>query len=188
MKDQRGRLPEEKTAAADNERIKRYIAKYTINAARTFGIDAYIGSIEPGKIADLVLWQPGYFGIKPQCVIKGGFVAWAAMGDGGGCLLTCEPMVLRPQWGAFGTAPQATSVTFVNHLALDADVAGRLDLTKPMVPLVGTRKLTKADMLHNDACPDITVNTETSEVFVDGELATCDPLETITLGQKYMVR
>ncbi len=188
MKDQRGRLPEEKTAAADNERIKRYIAKYTINAARTFGIDAYIGSIEPGKIADLVLWRPGYFGIKPQCVIKGGFVAWAAMGDGAGCLLTCEPMVLRPQWGAFGAAPQATSVTFVNRLALDADLPGRLSLAKPMVPLGGTRKLTKADMLHNDACPDITVNAETFEVFVNGELATCDPIDTITLGQKYMVR
>ena len=109
MKDQRGRLPSEKTKRGDNERIKRFIAKYTINAARTFGIDAFIGSLEPGKIADVVLWRPGFFGIKPEIVVKGGFIAWGAMGDSAASLMTCEPLLMRPQWGAFGRAKQALS-------------------------------------------------------------------------------
>ncbi len=134
MKDQRGRLPEETSKRGDNERIKRFIAKYTINAARTFGIDAFIGSLEPGKMADVVLWRPGFFGIKPELVVKGGFICWGAMGDSAASLMTCEPLLMRPQWGAFGRAKQALSACFVNQLAIEADIAGALDLDKTLLP------------------------------------------------------
>jgi urease subunit alpha len=188
MKDQRGRLPEEKFRIGDNERIKRYIAKYTINAAKTFGIDRYIGSLEDGKIADIVLWRPGFFGIKPELVVKGGFIAWGAMGDSAASLMTCEPLLMRPQWGAFGEAKKALSVNFVNHLAVDADTQGRLGLTKSLLPAIGTRKLTKADMLHNSACPNITVNPQTFDVMIGGKVITCDPAEVVPLAQRYMFR
>jgi len=188
MKDQRGRLPEENSRIGDNERIKRYIAKYTINAAKTFGIDRYIGSLEDGKIADIVLWRPGFFGIKPELVVKGGFIVWGAMGDSAASLMTCEPLLMRPQWGAFGEAKKALSVNFVNHLAVDADTQGRLGLTKKLLPAIGTRKLTKADMLHNSACPNITVNPQTFDVTVGGKVITCDPAKVVPLAQRYMLR
>ena len=188
MKDQRGRLPEEKSRIGDNERIKRYIAKYTINAAKTFGIDRYIGSLEDGKIADIVLWRPGFFGIKTELVVKGGFIAWGAMGDSAASLMTCEPLLMRPQWGAFGEAKKALSVNFVNHLAVDADTRGRLGLTKNLLPAIGTRKLTKADMLHNSACPNITVNPQTFDVMIGGKVITCDPAKVVPLAQRYMFR
>ncbi|MEO1191830.1 MAG: urease subunit alpha [Pseudomonadota bacterium] len=188
MREQRGRLPEEATARGDNERIRRYIAKYTINAARTFGIDAHIGSLEDGKMADVVLWRPGFFGIKPELVVKGGFIAWGAMGDSAASLMTCEPLALRPQWGAFGRAKQDLSACFVNPLAIEADVAGRLGLAKRLLPASNTRKLTKSDMLHNDACPEIRVDPATFDVFVDGELATCEPAAELPLAQTYMLR
>ncbi|MCW5716172.1 MAG: urease subunit alpha [Bauldia sp.] len=187
MKDQRGRLPEEQTFG-DNERIKRYVAKYTINAARTFGVAEHVGSLEDGKIADIVIWRPAFFGSKPELVIKGGFIVWGAMGDSAASLMTCEPILLRPQWGAFGRAKQALSACFVNPLAIDADLAGRLDLSKPLLPARGTRKLTKADMLRNDALPKITVDPATFDVFVDGVLATCDPAKVVPLAQRYMLR
>jgi urease subunit alpha len=188
MKDQRGRLPGEKSRIGDNERIKRYIAKYTINAARTFGIDAHIGSLENGKLADVVLWRPGFFGIKPELVIKGGFIVWAAMGDSAASLMTCEPLQMRPQWGAFGGAKQRLSASFVNKLAIDADLSGKLGLTKTLLPAQGTRKLNKQHMLHNDACPKITVNPQTFDVTVDGKIATCEPAERLPLAQRYMLR
>jgi urease subunit alpha len=188
MKDQRGRLPGEKTKRGDNKRIKRFIAKYTINAARTFGIDAFIGSLEPGKIADVVLWRPGFFGIKPEIVVKGGFIAWGAMGDSAASLMTCEPLRMRPQWGAFGRAKQALSACFVNPLAIDGDIAGKLDLAKPLLPATGMRKLNKQHMLHNDACPAIRVNPQTFDVFVDGKIATCEPAKRLPLAQAYMLR
>jgi len=188
MKDQRGRLPEEKTRIGDNERIKRYIAKYTINAAKTFGIDKYIGSLEDGKIADIVLWRPGFFGIKPEIVVKGGFIAWGAMGDSAASLMTCEPLIMRPQWGAFGEAKKALSVNFVNHLAVEAGTQGKLGLTKKLLPASGTRKLTKADMLHNSACPNITVNPQTFDVMIDGKVITCEPAKVVALAQRYMFR
>ncbi len=188
MRDQQGRLAEERTALADNERIKRYIAKYTINAARAFGIDQYVGSIEPGKMADLVTWRPSMFGLKPMTVIKGGFVARGTTGDGAGCSLGVEPMAMRPQWGAYGRAPSSTSATFAHQIGLDHDVPGRLGLTKPMLPISSFTKLSKADMLHNDYCPEIRVDPQTFEVFADGALATCAPISKITLGQKYMMR
>lgn len=188
MRRQCGRLAGEKTRIGDNERIKRYIAKYTINAARSFGIDAHVGSLEPGKMADVVLWRPGFFGIKPEIVVKGGFIAYGAMGDSAASLMTCEPLLMRPQWGAFGRATTATSACFVHPSAIEDDLAGKLNVGKLMLPASGTRRLTKAHMLHNDACPDIRVDPQTFDVFVNGELATCEPAERLPLAQLYMFR
>ena len=188
MKDQRGRLKEEKTKLGDNERIKRYIAKYTINAARTFGIDAHIGSLEKGKLADIVLWRPAFFGIKPELVVKGGFIVWSAMGDSAASLMTCEPVLMRPQWGAFGNAKQSLSVNFVNQLAVDNRIEEKLGIRKACVAARGTRKLNKQHMLHNDICPNITVNPQTFEVFIDDKLVTCEPARELPLAQRYMLR
>ncbi|HKQ25825.1 MAG TPA: urease subunit alpha [Burkholderiales bacterium] len=188
MKDQRGRLPEEKSRLGDNERIKRYIAKYTINAAKTFGIDKYIGSLESGKIADIVLWRPGFFGIKSELVVKGGFIVWGAMGDSAASLMTCEPLAMRPQWGAFGEAKKALSVNFVNQMAIDAGIQANLGMTKRLLPSKGTRKLNKTHMLHNDACPNITVNPQTFDVMIDGRVITCEPAKVVPLSQRYMMR
>src|SRR6476646_774006 len=188
MKDQRGRLSTERTRRGDNERIKRYIAKYTLNAARTFGIDSYIGSLESGKLADIVLWRPGFFGIKPELIIKGGFIVWSAMGDSAASLMTCEPLAMRPQWGAFGSAPQHLSMNFVAQAAVDANVQRELGLVKACVPAHGTRKLTKRDMLHNAACPNITVNAQTFDVMIDGQVITCEPTRVVPMGQRYMLR
>ena len=188
MKDQRGRLDEEQTRIGDNERIRRYIAKYTINAARTFGIDDYVGSLERGKLGDVVLWRPGFFGIKPELVIKGGFIAWGAMGDSAASLMTCEPLMMRPQWGAFGEAPKALSASFVNQAAVDAGIADSLGLKKHILAGRGTRKLNKQHMLRNDACPEIRVNPQTFDVFVDDVLAICEPASTLPLTQRYMLR
>jgi urease subunit alpha len=188
MKDQRGPLTEEKNRIGYNERIKRYVAKYTINAARTFGIDQYIGSLEPGKLADVVLWRPGFFGVKPELVVKSGFIAWSAMGDSAASLMSCEPMLMRPQWGAFGTAMKHLSVNFVNQLAVNAGIQDKLGLVKQCLPAKGTRKLTKKHMLHNDACPNITVNPQTFDVMVDGRVVTCEPATVVPLAQRYMLR
>ena len=188
MKDQRGRLKEEKTKLGDNERIKRYIAKYTINAARTFGIDAHIGSLEKGKLADIVLWRPAFFGVKPELVVKGGFIVWSAMGDSAASLMTCEPVLMRPQWGAFGNAKQSLSVNFVNQLAVDNRIEEKLGIRKACLAARGTRKLNKQHMLHNDVCPNITVNPQTFEVFIDDKLVTCEPARELPLAQRYMLR
>jgi urease subunit alpha len=188
MKKQRGRLPEETTRFGDNERIKRFIAKYTINAARTFGIQEYVGSLEGGKMADIVIWRPAFFGIKPELVVKGGFIVWGAMGDSAASLMTCEPLLIRPQWGAFGRAKQALSASFVNPLAIERGLSERLDLRKILLPAHGTRGLSKADMLHNSACPNIRVDPQTFDVYVDGELATCEPARELPLAQRYMLR
>ncbi|GAB4064281.1 urease subunit alpha [Ancylobacter sonchi] len=187
MKDQRGRLPEEATFG-DNERIRRYIAKYTINAARTFGIDAHVGSLEDGKMADIVVWRPAYFGSKPELIIKSGFIAWGAMGDSAASLMTCEPLALRPQWGAFGRAASQLSACFVHPFAIEDNLAGTLGLTKALLPAIGTRTLSKRDMLRNDALPTIEVNPSTFDVFVDGVLATCEPATKLPLTQRYMLR
>jgi urease subunit alpha len=188
MKDQRGALPGERPGFGDNARIRRYIAKYTINAARTFGIEQHVGSLEDGKIADIVVWRPAFFGIKPELVIKGGFIAWGAMGDSAASLMTCEPILLRPQWGAFGRAAPALSSCFVHPLAIEAGLAAQLGLAKSLLPATGTRKLTKFDMLHNNACPDMRVDPQTFDVFVDGVLATCEPAKTLPLARRYMLR
>ena len=188
MREQRGRMAEERTTRGDNERIKRFISKYTINAARTFGIDQHIGSLEDGKLADVVLWRPAFFGIKPELIIKGGFIVWSAMGDSAASLMTCEPLMMRPQWGAFGRAKEALSMSFVSQAAMDVDIKGKLGLRKTVAPVKGTRSLNKGHMLHNDACPEITVDPENFEVFADGVLATCEPAETLPLTQRYMLR
>ncbi|MGO4685028.1 urease subunit alpha [Hyphomicrobium sp. 2TAF46] len=188
MKNQRGRLPEEATPFGDNERIKRYIAKYTINPARTFGIADHIGSLEDGKLADIVVWNPAFFGIKPELILKGGFIAWGAMGDSSASLMTCEPRALRPQWGAFGRASGSLSACFVNPAAIDRGISKTLDLKKYLLPARGTRGLSKKDMLRNDACPDIRVDPQTFDVFVDGQLATCEPAHELPLSQRYMLR
>jgi urease subunit alpha len=188
MKEVRGRLPGEATRRGDNERIKRYVAKYTINPALAFGIAAEVGSLEPGKLADLVLWRPAFFGIKPELVIKGGFIVSSAMGDSAASLMTCEPLLMRPQWGAFGSAKQHLSVSFVAQAAIEKGLQRKLGLAKRLVAVKGTRKLKKKHMLHNTSCPRITVNPETFEVFVDGELATCPPAKTLPLTQRYMLR
>ncbi|NEQ52555.1 MAG: urease subunit alpha [Leptolyngbya sp. SIO3F4] len=187
MKDQRGALPED-SDRNDNHRVLRYLAKYTINVAKTGGISAYVGSIEPGKLADIVLWKPGFFGIKPEVVFKGGFIAWAAMGESNASLMTCEPILYRPQWSSFGTAPQATSVGFVTKAALEKGLPDRLGLKKELLPVQDTRSVSKADMLHNDACPEIEVDPDTFQVRVNGELATCDPVTEVPLGRIYMFR
>jgi urease subunit alpha len=188
MRLQRGPLPEERAGQGDNQRILRYIAKYTINAARTFGIADHVGSLEDGKMADIVLWRPAFFGIKPELVIKGGFIAWGAMGDSAASLMTCEPILMRPQWGAFGRAKQSLSACFVHPRAIESGLAARLDLRKQMLPAAGTRNLTKADMLRNAACPDIRVDPQTFDVFVDGVRATCEPASELPLAQRYMLR
>ncbi len=188
MRDQRGRLAAERTAAADNERVKRYLAKLTINPARTFGIDRHIGSLEPGKMADVVLWRPAFFGIKPTLVIKGGMPVWGPMGDAAACLAINEPRIMRPMWGAFGDAPAAHAAVFVHPSAIEDDLAGRHDLAVNLLPLGGTRRLAKRDMLHNDTCPEIRVDPQTFEVTVDGEPAWCEPASEVALARRYLLR
>jgi urease subunit alpha len=188
MKAQRGSLPEDAGTGHDNARIKRYVAKLTINPARIYGIDHEIGSLETGKLADIVLWEPKFFGIKPEVVFKGGFPAWSVMGESNASLMTCEPLLYRPQWGAYGPARQDLSVTFMTQAAIDAGVGERWSLRKRCVPTRNTRALTKADMLHNDAAPQITVDPETYRVEVDGELCTCEPLERVPLGPLYVLK
>lgn len=187
MKDQRGTLPED-CDRNDNHRVLRYLAKYTINVARTCGIADYVGSIEPGKMADIVLWRPGFFGIKPELVIKSGFIAWSPMGESNASLMTCEPILYRPQWSSFGSAPAATSACFVTQLALERGLPERLGLDKELLPVKDTRQLTKADMLHNDVCPEIEVDPDTFQVRVNGDLATCEPVDKVPLGRLYVFR
>lgn len=188
MKEERGALPEDAGSGNDNFRIKRYIAKYTINAARIFGIDYEIGSLEPGKLADIVLWHPGFFGIKPEIVFKGGFPTWSEIGEANASLLHCEPTTYRPQWGAHGNAKNALSVTFMAQAAIDGGVPERLGLRKRCLPSRNTRGLTKADMLHNDVTPQISVDPETYRVEVDGQLCTSEPFKQLPLAQRYVLK
>ena len=188
MKHERGSLPEDNGTGHDNHRIKRYVSKYTINAAKIFGIDRDIGSLEPGKLADIVLWDPRFFGIKPEVVFKGGFPAWSVMGESNASLMTCEPLRYRPQWGASGPARHATSLTFMAQAAIDAGVPERIGLRTAAAAPVGTRDLTKRDLLLNDALPDIQVDPETYRVEVDGELCTCEPMTRVPLGQLYVLK
>ena len=136
----------------------------------------------------MVLWKPAFFGIKPELIVKGGFIVWSAMGDSAASLMTCEPLAMRPQWGAFGNAKQHLSVNFVNQSAVDDNVGEKLQLQKYNLPAQGTRKLNKGHMLHNSSCPKITVNPETFDVYVDGEIATCEPAKKLPLAQRYMLR
>ena len=188
MKSQRGSLTEDENTGADNARIKRYIAKYTINQAITAGIDSYVGSLEPGKVADIVLWDPGFFGIKPAMVFKGGFPVHSEMGEANGSLMTCEPIIQRERAGAMGKAKHALSLSFVSPAAAEANVGETYGLDTPVVPIEGARTLAKSDMLHNTYCPDdIEIDPETFDVIVDGEHITCEPASELPLTQRYVL-
>jgi len=184
MRKMKGGLPEE-TGDNDNLRVKRYIAKITINPAITHGISTYVGSLEPGKIADIVVWTPQFFGIKPKLIIKGGFIAYALMGDPNASIPTTEPVYYRPMFGALGKAKQTTSVTFTSQLALDNKLDEKLKIQKRLVAVKNCRNIGKKDMLYNDKTPKIEVDPETYEVKVDGEIATVDPAEKLSLARLY---
>ncbi len=186
MKRQRGRLREEK-GDNDNARVKRYIAKYTINPAIAQGVSKHIGSVEKGKLADLVLWSPAFFGVKPDLVIKGGSIAAAPMGDPNASIPTPQPVHYRPMFGAFGKALTASSLVFVSQAALDRNIGEKLGVEKQLVAVENTRKLGKKDMVHNSATPAITVDPETYEVTADGELLTCAPVDVLPMAQRYFL-
>ncbi|MFW1678755.1 urease subunit alpha [Pontibacter sp. JAM-7] len=185
MKLQRGLLQEDEQRGCDNFRAKRYIAKYTINPAITHGIGHEVGSIEAGKLADLVLWKPAFFGIKPAMIIKGGMIAAAPMGDPNASIPTPQPVHYRPMFGALGKAAAATSFSITSQAALDAGIVDKLGLSRRLVACCNTRKLTKADMLLNDWQPNITVDPQTYEVRADGVLLTCEPATELPLAQLY---
>ena len=186
MKQQRGRLPGE-SGSNDNLRIKRYLSKYTINPALAHGMSHLIGSIEVGKLADLVLWKPAMFGAKPEMVIKGGVIAWAQMGDPNASIPTPQPVIMRPMFGAFGRAVGSTSIAFVSQLCKTKGVAKGYGLTKRIEAVKGCRKVTKRELKWNDALPKITVDPETYEVRADGELLTCEPAKILPLAQRYFL-
>lgn len=184
MKDVRGKLPED-SPNNDNFRVLRYIAKITINPAIAFGVSDVIGSVEKGKIADLVLWEPAFFGAKPKLVIKGGLINWANMGDPNASLPTPQPDYYRPMFGGFGNAMPQTNITFVSQAAYELGIKQRLGLQRMVYPVRRTRQLTKADMVLNSFCPKIEVNPETFEVMVDGENVRISPAKHFALGQLY---
>ncbi|HEV7663541.1 MAG TPA: urease subunit alpha [Chloroflexota bacterium] len=183
MRQQRG--PLQGDGASDNTRIKRYLAKYTINPAITHGLSDVVGSIEVGKLADLVLWQPAFFGVKPELVMKGGMIAWAAMGDPNASIPTPQPVLYRPMFGV--AARHSTSVTFVSAAAIAAGVPQRLGLRKMVIAVRNTRRLGKRDMKLNDATPVITVDPETYRVEADGEWLTCEPATSLPMAQRYFL-
>ena len=185
MKQQFGLLPEDQELGADNFRARRYIAKYTINPAIAHGISHEVGSIEPGKLADLVLWRPAFFAVKPSMIIKGGMIASAPMGDPNASIPTPQPVHYRPMFGSFGKAAAATSVTFVSQAALNNGLKESLGLDRTLVACKNTRNISKLDMIHNDWLPNITVDPQTYEVRADGELLTCEPAEVLPLAQLY---
>ena len=186
MKVQRGPLPRD-SARNDNQRAKRYVAKYTINPAITHGMATEIGSIEPGKLADLVLWKPAFFGVKPEMVVKGGFIAWTAMGDPNASIPTPQPVLYRPMFGSFGAAMAKTAITFISHTAMTAGLPAKLGLKKLTRAVRDCRNIGKAQMLHNSATPNIEVDPETYEVRVDGKVITCDPATVLPLAQRYFL-
>ena len=184
MRVQRGPLPGER-AGSDNVRVKRYVAKYTINPAITHGIAAYAGSVEVGKIADLVIWKPAFFGFRPELVIKGGTIAYAAMGDPSASIPTPQPERMLPMWGAFGAAPVAGSFTFVSKRGLECGMVERVRSRRTFLPVSNCRAIGKRHMLHNDALPHIEVDPKTYAVRADGVLMTCEPATVLPLAQRY---
>jgi urease subunit alpha len=186
MKRERGPLPGE-TDGDDNLRVKRYVAKYTINPAIAHGIADHVGSVEAGKLADLVLWKPAFFGVKPELVVKGGAIAWAAMGDANASIPTPQPVLYRPMFGAHGRAVGATALTFVSAAALAGGVAARLGLRRTAVAVRGCRTLTKRDMVHNATLPRMEVDPETYEVRADGVLLTSAPARVLSMAQRYFL-
>jgi urease subunit alpha len=186
MKVQRGSLPQD-SSRNDNTRLKRYIAKVTINPAIAHGIDSQVGSVEVGKLADLVLWKPGFFGVKPELVLKGGSIVWAQMGDANASIPTPGPVHGRPMFAAFGAALAPSCLTFVSQAALDADLPRNLGLKRTCVPVVNTRAIGKTSMRNNGALPKVEVDPQTYEVFADGELLTCEPAEVLPMAQRYFL-
>jgi urease subunit alpha len=194
MKVQRGILTSSTTLdagdrreQADNFRAKRYVSKYTINPAIAHGISQYVGSVEEGKLADLCLWRPAFFGVKPEIVIKGGMIAWSQMGDANASIPTPQPVHMRPMFGSFAGARYATSLTFVSKVALESEIPTQLGLQKPAVAVSGTRQLSKQDMKLNDMLPRIEVDSETYEVRANGELLTCEPATVLPMAQRYFL-
>jgi len=186
MKKQRGPLPED-APGNDNFRARRYIAKYTINPALTHGIAHEVGSIEVGKLADLVLWRPAFFGVKPNQILKGGVIVAALMGDINGSIPTPQPVHYRPMFGALPSAVADTSLTFVSQAALADGIGERLGLKKRLVAVKGCRSVQKADLIHNDWLPDIQVDPQTYQVYADGELLWCEPAEVLPMAQRYFL-
>jgi urease subunit alpha len=184
MREQRGRLSEEQ-GENDNFRIRRYVAKYTINPAIAHGIGHEVGSVEVGKLADLVLWKPAFFGAKPELVIKGGFIAWAQMGDANASIPTPQPLIMRPMFGAYGGAVGSTSLAFVSQASLDLSTVQRYGLTKRLAAVRGCRGIGKREMKLNDALPKITVDPETYTVTADGEVLRAEPARVVPLAQRY---
>jgi len=185
MKVQRGSLPGD--GRHDNTRAKRYVAKYTINPAIAHGISHEVGSIEVGKLADLVVWKPAFFAVKPELVLKGGLIAVAAMGDPNASIPTPQPVRYRPMFAAYGTAMHATSLTFLSRAAVEDGMAARLGLRKMTAAVRGCRGLTKAAMVHNAYCPRMEVDPETYEVRADGQLLTCEPARVLPMAQRYFL-
>ena len=186
MRVQRGALTQDK-GRSDNFRVKRYIAKYTINPALTHGIAHEVGSLQPGKLADMVLWRPAFFGVKPNLIIKGGMIAAAAMGDPNASIPTPQPVHYRGMFASFGKALPATAVTFVSSAALEQEVGRSLGLSRRLVAVKNTRQLTKKDLPLNDATPRIEVDSQTYQVRADGELLTCDPAAVLPMAQRYFL-
>jgi urease subunit alpha len=186
MKQQRGTLPED-TARHDNFRVKRYIAKYTINPAITQGVSHIVGSVEPGKLADLVLWKPAFFGVKPSLILKGGMIAAAAMGDPNASIPTPQPVHYRPMFGSFGAAMNQSCVTFVSQASIEASVPQKLGLQRKAVAVKNTRLIGKSDMVHNSGTPKIEVDAQTYEVRADGVLLTCEPATKLPMAQRYFL-
>jgi urease subunit alpha len=185
MKTQRGSLKGD-PGEHDNARVKRYVAKYTINPALAHGVSHVVGSVEEGKIADLVLWRPAFFGVKPSLILKGGMIAAAAMGDPNASIPTPQPVHYRPMFGSFGKA-LATSLTFVSQAALKDKSLQSMNLSKTLEAVHGTRDVKKKDMVHNDWLPKIDVDPETYEVRADGELLVCEPAKVLPMAQRYFL-
>src|ERR1700731_433066 len=184
MKRQRGPLAGEKPGS-DNVRVRRYVAKFTINPAIAHGISHEVGSVESGKLADLVLWKPAFFGVKPEMVVKGGMIAWSVMGDANASIPTPQPVIYRPMFGSFGGATASTSATFVSQASLEAGIGDLFH--KRAVAVKNCRSTGKRDMIHNSATPKIEVDPETYEVRADGQLLTCEPAEVLPLAQRYFL-
>ncbi|ACY98745.1 urease subunit alpha [Thermomonospora curvata] len=187
MKERRGSLPGDGAEPADNLRARRYVAKYTINPAIAHGLDDLVGSVEPGKLADLVLWEPAFFGVRPSVVLKGGVIAWAAMGDANASIPTPQPVLPRPMFGAAPAAAAATSVHFVAPAAIEDGLAGKIAVNRPLVPVKNTRRLGKADLPLNDALPAIEVDPDTFTVTIDGEEVEPAPAAELPMAQRYFL-
>lgn len=187
MKKQFGPLPEDENKGNDNYRARRYVAKYTINPAIAHGISKYVGSIEPGKIADMVIWRPDLFGAKAEMVIKGGMIVASKMGDANGSIPTPQPIILRTMYAGYGKAVHKTSFNFVSKISIEKGIKEEYGLDKTLLPVENCRNISKKDMILNDATPEITVNSENYEVSVDGKVLKCEPIDEVSLGQLYFL-